>query len=139
MAEKNRFKYIFVKNYFLLLIFLFFSAASFSQKAVADSLGKLLAIEKKDSTRVNLMWQLAHSISDYNPDSALTLSYQSLSLARIIKYGEGESRSMGVLASTLRKIGNYPLALEFNIQKLKLEEKRKNPRNLASVLISIVG
>ena len=137
MTEKNRFKIFSLKKYFLVPGFIFFSAISFSQKTVADSLGKLLSIETKDSTRANLMWNLANSISDYNPDSALILSYQSLSLARIIKYYEGESKAIGILANTLRKIGNYPLALELNIQKLKLEEKQKNPASLASVLISI--
>jgi tetratricopeptide (TPR) repeat protein len=34
-------------------------------------------------------------------------------------------------------IGNYPRALELNLQKLKLEEKRDRPRNLASVLMNI--
>jgi tetratricopeptide (TPR) repeat protein len=34
-------------------------------------------------------------------------------------------------------IGNYPRALELNLQKLQLEEKRDRPRNLASVLMNI--
>lgn len=137
MAEKNHNRFLLVKKYFLLLVILFMPAFSFAQKTAADSLGKLLTVENKDSNRANLLWQLAYSISDNNPDSALILSYQSLSLARKIKYSSGESMAMGVLASTLRKIGNYSLALALNIQKLKLEEKQKNPENLASVLINI--
>ena len=126
-----------IKKYSLLLILLLLFAGAFSQKTKVDSLSKLLATEKKDSSRVRLMWQLAGAINFYNPDTALTLSYQALSLARSIGYIEGESRSLGMLANTFRKIGNYPRALELNIQKLKLEEKRKQPRNLASVLTSI--
>ena len=126
-----------IKRYSLLFIFSFCFAGAFSQKTKVDSLGKLLAAERTDSNRVRLMWQLAGAINFYNPDTALTLSYQALSLARSIGYTEGESRSLGMLANTFRKIGNYPRALELNIQKLKLEEKRKQPRNLASVLTSI--
>ena len=126
-----------IKKYSLLLILLLLFTGAFSQKTKVDSLSKLLATEKKDSSRVRLMWQLAGAINFYNPDTALTLSYQALSLARSIGYIEGESRSLGMLANTFRKIGNYPRALELNIQKLKLEEKRKQPRNLASVLTSI--
>ena len=137
MTGKLHCKLITIKKYFILLAFLFFSAAAFSQKATADSLGKLLVIEKKDSTRVNLMCQLARSVSVYNPDTALTLSYHAISLARSIDYIEGESKALGILASTLRKIGNYPRALDLNIQKLKLEEKRKKPVDLAKVLMSI--
>ena len=125
------------KKYSLVLIFLAISASGFSQKAIADSLSKLLSVEKVDSNQVRLMWQLAKAMNVYNPDTALTLSYHALSLAKSIDYIEGESRSLGMLASTLRIIGNYPRALELSIQKLKLEEKRKHPRNMASVLISI--
>lgn len=128
---------IFVKKHCLLFIFLLFSAAAFSQKAKADSLSKLLAVEKTDSNKVILMSLLAKAISVYNPDSALTFSYYALSLSRRIDYIEGESKALSILASTLRKIGNYPRSLDLNIEKLKLEEKRKNPKDLASVLISI--
>jgi len=109
----------------------------FSQKSKIDSLRSLLATEKTDSNRVKLMWQLARDIGIYNPDTAQVLSQQALYLARNIGYLEGESRSLGVLANTLIKIGNYPRALELNIQKLKLEEKRNVPRNFASVLMNI--
>jgi tetratricopeptide (TPR) repeat protein len=123
----------------IVLLLLLFSAplVSFSQKAKVDSLSNLLAIEKTDTGKVKLLWQIARDASAYNPDTALTLAQQALYKAREIKYLEGESRSLGIIANTLMKIGNYPRALEFHIEKLKLEEKRKNPRNLSSVLINI--
>jgi len=125
------------RKYSLVLIFLTIFSSGFTQKTKVDSLSKMLSEEKIDSNKVRLMWQLAQAINVYNPDTALTLSYHALSLAKSIRYVEGESRSLGMLSSTLRKIGNYPRALELSIQKLKLEEKRKHPRNMASVLISI--
>ena len=125
------------RKYILLLILLTISIVSFSQKDKADSLSLLLAKEKTDTNRVNLLRQLATAIGVYNPDTALILSYQSLSLSRNIGYIEGESRAIGVLANTFRKFGNFSKALELNIQKLKLEEKRKNHRNMASVLNNI--
>ncbi len=137
MAAQTRFTQRTITSFVLLLVFLVYPALLFSQKAKADSLGKLLASEKTDSNRVRLTWQLAGAVSVYNPDTALRLSYEALSLARSIEYLEGESRSLGVMANTFIKIGNYPRALELNIQKLKLEEKRNNPRNLGSVLMNI--
>ncbi|MBL7725527.1 MAG: tetratricopeptide repeat protein [Chitinophagaceae bacterium] len=125
------------KNLLLLLLFLAISLLGFAQRSKIDSLRSLLATEKTDSNRVKLMWQLARDIGIYNPDTAQVLSQQALYLARNIGYLEGESRSLGVLANTLSKIGNYPRALELNIQKLKLEEKRNVPRNFASVLMNI--
>lgn len=116
---------------------LFAATTTIAQKAKADSLRRLLIIEKTDSNRVRLMWQLAGAMGAYDPDTAQYLSQQSLYLSRSLNYLEGESRSLGVLANTLTKIGNYPRALELNLQKLKLEEKREKPRNLASVLMNI--
>jgi tetratricopeptide (TPR) repeat protein len=126
-----------LKKYGFLVIFLLISAAAFSQRAKVDSLSKLLATETEDSLKVKLMRQLASAISTYNPDTALTISYDALSLARLIKDIEGESLCLGSLASTFRKIGNYSRALELSIQRLKLEEKRNIPRNLATAMITI--
>jgi tetratricopeptide (TPR) repeat protein len=137
MAATHYWKINDTKNYLLLLIFLSFSTHAFSQKLKADSLNKLLTKEKKDSNKVRFMWQLAGAINVYNPDTALTVAFQALSLAKKIDYTEGESRSLGILANTFIKIGNYPRALELNIQKLQLEEKRNKPRNLGSVLMNI--
>lgn len=108
-----------------------------AQKPRADSLSRLLETEKKDSSRVKLLWQIASATSVYNPDTALIIAYQSLSLARNIHYPEGESRATGILANIFMRIGNYPRALELNIEKLKIEEKRNVPQNLSSVLMNI--
>ncbi|HEX4875195.1 MAG TPA: hypothetical protein VFV31_00890 [Chitinophagaceae bacterium] len=109
----------------------------YAQKAKVDSLSKLLAAAKDDSTRVKYMWQIARDMGLYNPDSALQLSQQAVYLANKIGYTEGESRSLGILANTFSKIGNYTRALELYLKKLQLEEKRNNPRNMASVLMNI--
>jgi signal transduction histidine kinase len=109
----------------------------FAQKSKTDSLQDLLSKETIDSNKVILMWKLADVVSNYNPDSAVVLSRQALLLASSIKYVEGESRSLGVMANTFIKQGNYPRALEYQLKKLQIEEKRNNPRNLASVLMNI--
>src|SRR5436190_5819050 len=119
-----------------LLVFCF-STNIFSQKTKADSLQNALVKESEDSSKVRLMWQLANTVYTFNPDTALQLAQDALYLASRINYIDGQSRSLGVLATTFRVMGNYPRALELNLQKLQLEEKRKTPRNLASVLISI--
>lgn len=125
------------KFFLFILPFLAFSLNVLSQKTKADSLQKLLAIETIDSNKVTLMWNLGDVLSRYNPDSALIVTQEALFLAKKIKYHEGESRSLGILAISFLRIGNYTQALELNIQKLKLEEKRNNPRSLASVIMNI--
>lgn len=120
----------------LLMLFLL-PAGLLAQKQKADSLTNLLTIEKSDTGKVKLMWQLASVMNVYDPTSALLYAQKSLNLSTAIKYTEGQSKSLGALANTYRKMGNYTKALELNLRKLKLEEKGNNPRNLAMVLMNI--
>lgn len=118
-----------------MLIFLpFFLTA---QKQKADSLVNLLEKEKTDTGKVNLMWELADIINMYDPAGALGYAQKALNLSTSIQYTRGESKSLGSLANTFNKMGNYTKALELNLRKLKLEEKGNNPRNLAFVLMNI--
>ena len=122
---------------FFLMVCCLFTTNLFAQKSKTDSLQTLLSKETVDTSKVILMWKLADVVSNYNPDSAVVLSRQALLLASSLKYTEGESRSLGVMANNFIKQGNYPRALEFQLKKLQIEEKRNNPRNLASVLMNI--
>jgi tetratricopeptide (TPR) repeat protein len=108
-----------------------------AQKFVGDSLGDLLKREKTDTNRVRLLWQLADAINSYNPDTAIVVSKEALYLAKKISDTEGQSRALGILANTFTKVGNYARALELQLQRLQLEEKRNKPGNYASVLINI--
>lgn len=108
-----------------------------AQKARADSLALVLSKEKADTNRVRLMWQLANVTKNFDPQKALTIARESLFLAEKIKYIEGKSRALGIIASTFIKIGNYPRALEYYLEKLKVDEKTDNPRNIASALMNI--
>jgi len=108
-----------------------------AQNAKADSLRSLLENDKSDSNRVKHMYLLAAQVNQTNPEEALTLAQEAYFLAENLDYEDGESRSLGMMANTLTKIGNYPKALELNIQRLQLEEKRHNPKNYASVLMNI--
>src|SRR5574338_25347 len=126
-----------MRQYLLILLFFCFAISSFSQKQKADNLRNSLELAKADTDRVRLMWQLANVLYTNDPDTSLGLAQEAYYLAKRINYVEGESRSLGILASTFRILGNYPRALALNLEKLQLEEKRNVPRNLASVLMNI--
>jgi tetratricopeptide (TPR) repeat protein len=121
----------------VLVISMLLSLSSYAQKARVDSLLKVLQTTTTDTAKVRLLWTIARDMNKYNPDSALVLAQEALYLARNTNDLEGESRSLGILANTFMKIGNYPRSLELNLEKLQLEEKRKVSRNLASVLMNI--
>lgn len=120
---------------FLLVLLLSFSVHA--QKNKVDSLRSLLAVERADSNRVTLLWKMGDAYKASNPDSSILLAQQGLELARKIKFLEGESRSLGIIANGYVATGNYPRALEYYLKKLALEEKRSSPRNLASVTMNI--
>ncbi len=107
------------------------------QSSKVDSLSTLLSAEKIDSSRVTLLWQLASQYQSFRPDTSLQLAQKALLLARRIRFVEGESRSLAVLATSQYLLGDYPKALNNYVLKLKIEEKRNSPRNYASALNNI--
>jgi tetratricopeptide (TPR) repeat protein len=122
----------------LFLLFLFnYTLCCNAQVSKIDSLSKLLLAEKADSNRVTQLWRLAEQYQTFKPDTALQLAHQALLLAQRIKFTEGESRSLALLATSQYRLGNYPKALNNYMLKLKIEEKRNSPRNYASALSNI--
>lgn len=123
----------------LLLLFciIVFTLSAKAQTSKIDSLSQLLKNEKADSNRVTLLWRLAEQYQSFKPDTALQLAQKGLMLAQHIKFIEGESRSLAVLATSQYLLGNYPKALNNYMLKLKIEEKRNSPRNYASALGNI--
>jgi tetratricopeptide (TPR) repeat protein len=108
-----------------------------AQKNNVDSLYQLLSKEKTDTNRINLMCDIGYESRVYDPEKALSITNEALSLARQKKYIKGQSRALGTMAIIFSKLGNYPRALEFNLERLKLIEKTSNPEGLASALINI--
>lgn len=123
-----------------LSVLLLVSTSSLITNAQTNKFDSLLIVykgTKVDTARVQLLWQMANEASSYNPDTALVLSFEAISIAEKKGYTEGKSKALGIMANTFMRIGNYPKALELNIEKLKLEEKRNVPQNLASVTMNI--
>ncbi len=114
-----------------------FMHGSFAQASKIELLSRLLAAEKTDSNKVTLLWQLAEQYQSFKPDTSLQMAQKALLLAQRIKFTEGESRSLALLATSQYLLGDYPKALNNYMLKLKIEEKRNSPRNYASALNNI--
>ncbi len=121
----------------LTLFFVLVAINAFAQLKKTDTLKILLSAEKRDTSRVNLLWQLSNEYQDNKPDTALLLAEEALQLARRIKYVDGESKAVALLAAAQYYIGNYPKALENYLLKLKIEEKRKIPKDYSVALNNI--
>jgi tetratricopeptide (TPR) repeat protein len=134
---KQVMKLSYIINILLATFYCFISNASYGQREKIDSMEKLLKSEKSDSNKVGTLWHLAEAYQVYKPDTSLKLAQQAVVLARKIKYIEGESRALNQVANAFNQVGNYPRALDFYLQKLKLEERRNNPENLAIAYMNI--
>lgn len=121
----------------IVFIFLFLPVEMFAQKNLVDSLYQLLDKEKIDTNRVNQMCDIGYELRVNDPEKALTITSEALSLSKKIKYADGESRSLGTMAIIFRIIGNFPLALEYNLKRLTLIEKSNNQKKYAEALTNI--
>ncbi|WP_421945800.1 tetratricopeptide repeat protein [Pedobacter sp.] len=121
----------------LFSLFLFSSIYTFSQKQVLDSLYKDLASQKTDTGKVSVLYDLSYSYHKSKPDSALILAQRAYKLARKIKYLKGESWALNGLANAFHSLHNYPRAIEYFIEELKIHEKRGKPKNMANTYISM--
>lgn len=117
--------------------FIMITSCGFAQASKIESLSRLLSAEKTDSNKVTLLWQLAEQYQSFKPDTSLQLAQKALLLAQRIKFTEGESRSLALLATSQYLLGDYPNALNNYMLKLKIKEKRNNPRNYASAMNNI--
>lgn len=122
-----------------LILFFVFCLPSYlpAQKNIVDSLYKTLNNEKADTARAKLMCEIGYELRVNDPEKGLKISNDALFLSKKIKYTDGESKSLGTIAIIFRLLGNYPLALEYNLKRLKLVENAKNNSKLAGVLTSI--
>jgi len=124
---------IFLPVAFLLLPLFVFCSGSTRQ----DSLRRKYATAITDSTRADILIELAGLYHQDKPDSELYIAQQALALSRKIKYYSGEMSALKLMAEGYEFLGNYPLALQYYLQRLKLEEKKNNPERVVTTLLSI--
>ncbi|MBT9392530.1 ATP-binding protein [Hymenobacter sp. NST-14] len=89
----------------------------------ADSLRQLLAISRPDTNRVNLLILLAWNQTDYDPLTAITYGQQSRRLAHELGFQRGECRSLLMLGWAFLRSGNYPTAVQSQVEARRLAEQ----------------
>lgn len=111
----------------VLLSFLFAPA----QNQDINAMRRALDAQRTDTGKIKALIELSGAYQNYKPDTALELSQQALLLSKNISYIKGESWSLNQIAGAFSKIGNYPKALEYYLEQLKIEEKINDPYNMA--------
>src|ERR1700761_739965 len=84
------------------------SLNGFAQQKTIDSLKKLIAAAKDDTSRVVAMQPLAQFYESSKPDSTLALANDMLRISKAAQYRKGEAVSLRDLGGVYLTTGNYP-------------------------------
>jgi len=128
----------------LTISFLLLSMAGFSQQAASsdersrtiDSITARLQENLHDTDRVQPLNKLAFQLMYTNPDTAIFLSSQALSLSEAHKWQIGIANSVSKLATFHWVKGDYSKAVEYYLRNLKMSEELL-ARSSGSVVLSI--
>ena len=125
-----------VITFFLLSLIL----TAHAQQRKIDSLKKLVASAKDDTSRVIAMDNLSRAWVYSRPDSSLLITQQAVQLAKAAKFPKGEALSLDREGIAFNAMGNYTSALNSMISSLKIAERigdhreaARNTSNIAAV------
>jgi len=89
-----------------------------------DSLKQALLSSKDDLNRIVILHSLSSAHLWSIPDTALIYAQQELLLAKKINSLKWEARALGDYGGSLYVMGNYPHALDYSLQALRLAEEQ---------------
>lgn len=121
----------------LVCTFLFTAFITCAQKKVIDSLYKDLTYKKTDTDKAVTLYNLSYYYQNFKPDSAMFLAKEAYNLSKKNKFLRGESWALSSMANAFHALHNYPKAIEYFIEQLKIEEKRGIPENIGSTYLSM--
>lgn len=91
-----------------------------------DSLISLLTKNQNDSATISTKLEISQAY--YNTDLKQSLAYaqQALELAQDKNYQEGIQHALSVLSRIHRRLGNFTIAIEYNLRQVAISEKRND-------------
>jgi signal transduction histidine kinase len=105
--------------------------------ATLDSLAKLV-ITVKDSQKVNLLNQLSDAYANTDVTQSIDYSQEALVLAEKLAFAKGISQSYWRLAQRHWDIADYPKALHYAYECLKVSQKNRDQAQIADAW-NIIG
>ena len=119
------------QRFFIALsIFLLSLSSSANDQHIIDSLKVVIEDATHDSTKVNILLEIANLTYIKNPDTALNVCKQALKLAEHNNMIAEKAECYGWLGYLVRQKGEMNLALEYNFKALRIEEKIIKERSL---------
>ncbi|MDO1448378.1 tetratricopeptide repeat protein [Rhodocytophaga aerolata] len=121
---------------FLRIFFLLFTLTTsvFAQSTKTDSLSRLLELSQADTSRVQLLNDLAYEYWSKEPQKTLTYAQQALALSKKISYASGEARSYQMMGVHYWQKSDYENALKWYTNALTVYKSIPDKRGIARVL-----
>ncbi len=107
---------------------------AFGQVSETDSLKKLLAQTREDTSRVLLLTELAFNYQFFKSDTAIIITRQAIALSQKLNFPKGEIRALIRLGEVLHIRGEFPQALEAELKALQLSRKNHDSEGEAHCL-----
>ncbi len=128
-----------MKRIFAILLFLGFGRLLHAQQLSIDSLRLAYSKAKADTSRTDILWDMANTFIENHPDSSLFIAEQALLLSRKTGYTIGELRSLKQIAEAYQAMGNYPIALQYYMDRLQMDEKNPDAERETATLLSVAN
>jgi len=128
-----------MKIKFFLILFICVSTHLYvkAQQTEIDSIKKLIEAGSDDSIKVFHYNWLSKLYRLSKPDSSLWVARKATILAKQIGYLKGEAEGLNGLGNVFLLTGNYPKALEYYLESLKLFEKLENEKGIGVCMSNI--
>jgi tetratricopeptide (TPR) repeat protein len=123
-----------MRKFFLIVLAWVCVGTARTQNFNPDSLRDRLSRSKPDTNALVLMRDLAKGYDHFHPDSTYYFGRQSFLLSQRLNNLRFEVTSLINMSVGLRQMGNYPKALEYALQSLKLCDQTKNSDEIFSTL-----
>ncbi|MFI5157407.1 MAG: tetratricopeptide repeat protein [Sphingobacteriales bacterium] len=122
-----------------LLLLLIVSTITHAQNKNQDSLNDLYKNAKSDTGRIDILFEMGNGYAQSRPDSELFKAHLAFIMSRRIKYFTGERRALKQIAEAYQFLGNFPLALQYYLARLKLDESYPGSAEQLVTLLSIAN
>ena len=117
-----------IKHFIYILLFLLQTITAKAQQSYIDSLRQILENSKHDTIKINILTALSQYYSDSKPDSSVYFAEQRVTLTRKLNFKLEEVDASVFVAYGSVNVGNYPRALEYLLNALKIAENPESEK-----------
>ncbi len=118
------------KQFIHILLLLILVTQSNAQQPYIDSLQHVIEIAQDDTIKIILFKAKSEYYAEKKPDSSVYFARQWLVIAQKLNLKLDEAEALIFIGYGLVNLGNYPLALQYFFEALKIAENPKSEKNI---------